>query len=190
MGRTDSPTVTDRCLEAIFGRPAPDLLTRFATMWLGRRQGRSMPAIGDLDPLDMPWALPHIFVLARNTEGRFAFQIVGDVVATRLGGLVKSKTADMVLEPDYAQATEARWEEAAASRKIYFNGSYHHRADMWPVCSVRITMPLSSDGSTVDRLIGVAHFSELVQGADRSADIGFLRWTGIGDLPQEQPEAL
>ena len=181
----ETSSVTERCLEAIFGRPAPDVLTRFAGFWLSKRKGRGMPSIGDMDPLEMPWALPHIFVMARNGEGRFAFQLVGDLTATRLGGLVKGKTADLVLEPAYAQTTEERWNTAAASHMIYFNNSYHHTANMWPVASVRITMPLSSDGLSVDRLIGVAHFTELTQVVDRNAFSSFIRWTPVSDLPQE-----
>ncbi len=142
-----------------------------------------MPAMADLDPLEMPWALPHIFIVARNADGRFAYQLVGDAMNSRFGGKLKGKTADQVFEKDYAAQTEARWEDTAAHLRAYFRKSFHRTSDNRPVWASRVSFPLSDDGAVADRIIGVAHFLELDNTTRNDPYPDINRWTALDQLP-------
>ena len=169
-------------LAQFLGPSAPDIVARFVSVWLSKCPDHGLPSLKDLDPVEMPWALPHIFLLHRNDAGRFAYQLVGEVMAGRLGGSLKGKTADQVFEPDYAIQTEKRWEMSAEHRRVFFNQSYHHTASMWPVCATRVSMPLSTDGETVDRIVGVAHFMDLTTLDDIDPGLNIQRWTTADHL--------
>jgi len=183
INRTTSDPVTEECLRMIFGGPVPSVLTQFAAYWLGKRHGRLMPAMADLDPLEMPWALPHIFIVARNQQGRFAYQLVGDAMNSRFGGGMKGKTAYDVFEPDYARKTEERWEATVTHVRTYFRKSFHHSSDNRPVWASRISFPVSEDGVVPNKIVGVAHFLELNKSMRDDPNPDISRWTAVDQLP-------
>ena len=170
-------------LDQVFDRPIPSLLSRFLENWLTSRHDHLMPSIAEIDPVTMPWALPDIFVVKRNPQGRFAYCLVGEKLASRLGGSLKGKTADLVFEPSLARQVESRWEEAAQNRMAYYITSVFHGADRAPAVASRITLPLSTDGETVDRLIGVVEYdaNRLSDRHDPVAD--YVSMVSIADLP-------
>lgn len=176
----------DNALARIFPEEAPAELKDFARYWLSRRNGRSMPRKADIDPIDIPWALPRIFMIARGPNGRFVYHLVGGETDRMLGGHTKGKTADQVFEASYARFTEERWERAARERLICFNGSFHVTVDNLPRLARRVLLPVSEDGAGVDFLLGLAHFQTPVADfappcADREA-YNFLHWTPIDSL--------
>jgi hypothetical protein len=133
-----------------------------------------MPTFRDLDPVDMPWALETIFVLRRRDDGLFAYGLVGEGMASRLGGTLKGKTAFQIFAQDYATMAEARWQKAAENKACYYIHSEHVTVGGEPVNSERLTMPLQGDGGRVDTLIGVSVF----------------RGWGAGQLVRQEAEAV
>lgn len=123
-----------------------------------------MPAFGDLDPVDMPWALHTIFVLRRREDGLFVYGLVGEGAATRLGGSLKGKTAFDVFDHDYATTTEARWQKAAADRACCYVHSEHRTTAGAPLNAQRLMLPLQAETDQVDALIGVCVFHGLGTG--------------------------
>ncbi|MEQ8332346.1 PAS domain-containing protein [Nisaea sp.] len=149
----------DGMLAKIFPEPAPENLIAFARYWIQRRQGRRMPRMRDIDPVQIPWALSRIFVLSRQQGGRFGYHLVGDAMDQMLGSRLKGKTAFDIFEPGYALHTDQRWERAAGEQQICFTVSSHLTAGNVPRTSSRIMLPLSEDDESVHRLIGLAHFA-------------------------------
>lgn len=177
----------ERALRMLLPEAAPQLLRDFAALWLRRRGARPMPAMDDLDPLEMPWALDSIFVLRRRPDGRFAYHLVGEGVTARLGGSLKGKTAFDVFEPDYAAWTEARWRRAAAERQCCYVHTDHRTADGVPLHAERLMMPLAGPGDTVDDLVGVAAFREWTGDRPPGGTGTALRrtiWTPVDRLPR------
>lgn len=148
----------DLALSMLLPRGAPAVLRDFAALWLRKRGSRGMPEFADFDPIEMPWALDCIFVLRRRDDGLFAYRLVGDGMAARLGGSLKGKSAFEVFEPDYAAWTEKRWQRAASRRECCYVHTHHLTADGVPLHAERLLMPLAGPLETVDELIGVAAF--------------------------------
>lgn len=173
-----------QALDLVIDKPVPALLSRFAERWLLNRNGRSMPSRRDMDPTLMPWALPHIFLLKRNEEGRFAYHLVGERFAIRLGGNAKGKTPDKIFEKTFAAEVESFWNKAADEKSIYLVNSVHRVSGLAPSIAHRITLPLSDDDETVDCLIGVVDFHDpLTAGGNESVEI-FASWKPVADLPR------
>ncbi|WP_323796870.1 PAS domain-containing protein [Nisaea sp.] len=175
----------EKILSKIFPEPAPADLAKFAQYWIQQRQGRLMPRMRDIDPVDIPWALLRIFVLVRGRDGRFAYHLVGDAMDQMLGSRLKGKTAFDVFEPAYARHTDQRWEKAARDKLICYTVSTHLTAGNVPRTSCRIMLPLSDDGDSVDRLIGLAKF-DLPTVKDppekRNWDDRIVHWTNVLSL--------
>lgn len=180
MART--PDVTEQCLNTVFDEPAPATLIRFAEQWLKNRHGRLMPSLADMDPTTMSWAPAKIFILKRNENGRFYYHLVGDRLPTRLGGAVKGRTADQLFEPDFARDVEYRWNKSAADRMIYVITSNRNAAGMASAIAHRITLPLFSDGRTVDRLIGVLEYPKITKDIPALHIPKKVTWTSVEDL--------
>lgn len=177
----------DRVVDLVVPQDAPRLLRDFTALWLGKRGPRPMPALGDLDPLDMPWALSAIFVLKRRDDGMFAYSLVGEGMMARLGRSLKGKTAFDVFEPDYAAWTDARWRRAADERQSCFAHTAHATAEGVPLHALRILLPLQGAGERVDEMIGVSAFQDWRREGkpvSEGATVLRLHWASVDDLPR------
>lgn len=150
-----------------------------------------MPRLSDMDPVGMPWALSTVFVLRRRDDGVFAYHLVGEGMADRLGGGLRGKTAFDVFETGYAAWTEERWQRAANDLSVCFVRTHHHTRGEIPVTASRVLFPLAGDGEGCDELIGVTafgSFKDLLDDAATPADhdptLREVRWLPIADFPR------
>ena len=179
------PSSVESALSKIFPEEAPKSLTTFTRYWLTLRRGRLMPERRDIDPIEIPWALGLIYILKRQPDGRFAYHLVGEEMASMLGGRMKGKAADQVFEPVYARFVEARWQKIAREQLICFNGSYYLTVGNVPRLARRIVLPLSSDDRTVDELIGLVHYERKgAMAGERELDPNyrFVHWTPVAEI--------
>jgi hypothetical protein len=172
-------------LERLLPHDAPQLLVRFARFWLECRRGHAMPAFSDLDPTAMPWALPFIFVIDRRADGTPYYRLVGEEMTAHLGGRVVNKTASDVFEPAYAAILDRRWRRCFDDPAACYVWSSHERRDGLPLQARRLLLPVSVDGSTASRLVGITHIDRQTRHDDAIRERGAereLRWTAIADL--------
>lgn len=165
---------------------ADPLLLRFSTYWLNARGSKIVPAYRDLDPVQMPWALPFVFVLEREQEDMFRYRLVGEDMQTRLSSSMRGKTAFDIFEPSYAEWTEQRWKRAADELLASYVYTRHETADGRHIISQRILFPAVDQAGTTRFLIGVSSFDNMMT----SPGLGVediekrkVRWTKISDLP-------
>jgi hypothetical protein len=52
--------------------------------WLGKTNGRVMPARGDIDPVEIPKVLPHM-ALVHKPDGQYRFRLVGTNISEMIG---------------------------------------------------------------------------------------------------------
>lgn len=62
----------------------PDL-RRLAEYWRSLRRGRPMPAKGDIDPLDIGWALSRIYLMDYRPGEGFTYRLAGNEVSSVFG---------------------------------------------------------------------------------------------------------
>lgn len=177
----------DECLRRLVPEDAPALLLRFARYWLERRRGRAMPDFADLDPTDLPWALPLIFVIARRADGVPYYRLVGEEMAQALGSSLVNKTAYDVFERGYAQTLDRRWRRCFDEPAACFVHSSHERRDGVPLQARRVLLPLGEDSGAATRLIGLSAFDQPDFQARPAGQIEAelpVRWTPIAELPR------
>jgi len=136
----------------------PRLQELFA-YWDARRRGRPMPRRRDIDPLDIPRHLATL-VLAdvEHAPLRFRFRVVGSeleriVGRSVTGDVLDDETPQSFFTPYRTCALEARPTHEYAR----FDFGESRQAGEFE----RLLLPLSSDGHTVDQVLGEVVYSRL-----------------------------
>ncbi|WP_281684353.1 PAS domain-containing protein [Thalassobaculum salexigens] len=186
--RPDMPTDPDAAsgitvpLEALVGSDAPRAMHDFVKYWIDKRGEAWMPAFGDIDPVEIPWALSRIYVVDVLPDGDFVYRLAGEAVAerydrtlkgTRISDLFSDRSADLILE---------RWRRVASGPSAYYSYTQHASIRGPSVTARRVMLPLGGDGRTADRLLGFAVFDEDERSQDQFSN-GLItkdvRWSDL-----------
>jgi hypothetical protein len=147
----------------------PDLLRLFE-YWCSKRSGSLMPCKGDIDPIEISWALSRIFLLDYSPEDGFRYRLAGAEVAEIFGRTnLKGFQLTDILSPERAKMVAERWDPLVRDRcVICMKGMVYLPAERIPI-GERLLLPLADtpDGP-VTGLLGSTVF----------------KWVA-GDLPQE-----
>lgn len=162
------------------------LLTQFSSYWLAARGRATVPQYRDIDPIEMPWALPSIFVLETVNDEPFRYRLVGENMQNRLAPAMRGKTAFDIFEQSYAEWTEQRWRRAATELLASYVHTQHETTIGRHVNSERILFPALDENGVARFLIGVSVFSNFALetgiGAEKP-EAREVRWTALKDLP-------
>lgn len=129
-------------------------LAEVYAVWMDKCGGAAFPQ--HIDMLDLPPSLlPYVMVLERDPDAGLVIRLAGTYVCERHGGELRGKTpADFFpdgesqkVEQAILGVGEARAPSLAKRTYIHLNDSY------WSY--VRLVLPLSSDGHTVDKFFKV-----------------------------------
>lgn len=142
--------------ELVHWHPA---LRRLLGYWQSRCAGSALPRRADIDPAGIgPDLLPNLMMLAREPgSGRFVYRLVGTgIVRAREGLTPQDPTGRYVDETlhrmshDWILAGPSR---AAAERRPIYDSGPHEPAASRGGRYERLSLPLSEDGRSVDRLL-------------------------------------
>lgn len=132
-----------------FGVVAEPALLRIADYWASIRGDRALPRRNDVDPLDIPWALPEIFLVDYDRElETYRYRVAGSEIEAVFKpftgrNTMRSATLQTMLPRKAAALVHERWRPLAENGDIvYMSGLIYHAADRTPIGS-RILLPLS-----------------------------------------------
>jgi hypothetical protein len=128
--------------------------------WLGKKGARAMPRRADIDPVEIPGEIwPYTMLLdviwSADTP-RFRYRRVGDVFWRTGGREPTGRFIDEVLpeRAGYRRYVVDIYEETAKrGRPLYTENSFALDGRREPMLTKRITLPLSSDGETVNMVL-------------------------------------
>jgi len=84
-----------------FGHVENRILGRLIGYWFDKRGARAMPALGDVDPVEIPWALGRIWLCDYVSEsGRFRYRLAGEFINAFWGRNIAGKHLDEIVPPD------------------------------------------------------------------------------------------
>lgn len=123
----------------------PDLI-RLLDYWRDKRGSRPMPMREDIDPLDIPWALPRLSLLDYDPDSGFRYRLAGGEVSQVFGhGNLKGLTFRDLLSPEGAEIVEERWLPIVTQRSVCcMKGMVYLAAEQTPI-GERIVLPLADD---------------------------------------------
>jgi hypothetical protein len=133
-----------------------DAIMRLFEYWRSKRNGRSMPARRDIDPLEIPWALSKIFLIDFEPPETFRYRLAGEEISDVFGKNLKGCTLQDILSPEGCERVTERWMNLVETRSIIaMKGLVYLPADRIPL-GERILLPLAEiPGGPVTGLVGM-----------------------------------
>lgn len=137
----------------------PDLAMALA-YWRSRCRGRFAPTRADIDPIDLVAVLPRVMMAEVSYDPLdFRYRLAGTGIRSIHGEELTSKRAIDLTPPEFGRMIHAHYELAVARRtpllhllRLDFDNAQRSY--------VRLILPLSEDGQTIDRLMIVESHEE------------------------------
>ena len=125
--------------------------------WQRKRNGRVAPARADIVPTEIRPLLPRIFIVEIvGSPPRFRFRLAGTLVVDRFGEEITGRFLDELDLDAFNREIVADYVKTADTRAPLCSRWSYTKHDGTPLRYERLLLPLSSDGKTVDMLLGGA----------------------------------
>lgn len=133
------------------------------TYWQERRGVHEMPGRADIRPEDLSRSLGWINLIdVRSQLPAFRFRLVGTAVVQAYGRDVTGRSVRDLSPPDYADLIHTAFAEAVRLRRPVLHELRF--SDGWKTHAMqRLTLPLSTDGGSVDMLMTVVSLAPELQ---------------------------
>jgi hypothetical protein len=162
----------------------PDL-RRLFHYWRGKRQGRRMPALADIDALEIGWALSRLFVMDFRPDDGFRYRLAGAEVAQVFNrGNLKGLRFFDLLPPEGARVVEARWRQMVAAPSVLcMKGLVYHAAERTPI-GERLVMPLAEDpDGPMTGVLGMTVCEWIVGAAPTEVRQSPMKFLPVAEIP-------
>ncbi|MBI3452005.1 MAG: PAS domain-containing protein [Rhodospirillales bacterium] len=124
--------------------------------WQRRRGTRRIPSRSDIDPLDVPVLLPHLFLIDVPLAGwPLTYRLAGTAVAALFGQELTGQAVGEGTLNDYRDEVHVRYAAIIASqRPFYHQARLRERTNDFTDIE-RLILPLSDDEKRVNMLLGM-----------------------------------
>lgn len=126
--------------------------------WRRQRGARAMPRRADIMPGEIPRLLPHIQIVDR-VDGRYRYRLSGTAINEAYGREHSGKFLDAVLTPDRLRLAIETYDQLYAAKRPLVARSVLLTRDDRRVVALRLMLPLSDDGTTVNKVFVGVHLS-------------------------------
>lgn len=126
--------------------------------WQEKRGAREMPSRRDIEPAELKGVLPHLMMVDVEPGPRFRYRLFGTAVVEAFGSDPTGKYIDEVMVGSYKTFLLGLYNDLITSKKpVYSTSIYGGKRDrmLW---TQRLMLPLSSDGSAVDKVLAIQIF--------------------------------
>ncbi len=159
-----------------FGHVREPVLRQLVEYWLAKREGRLMPSLADIDPVEIPWALSRVWILDYLPDvRRFRYRLAGEEINAVTGQNLRGLYLDETLPVNRCQTILGKFEEVVDNRSVVHDSGRVYLRDERLATGERIVFPLSDDGETVAAVLGGTVY--VWGSASESTDAGALRQT-------------
>jgi hypothetical protein len=123
--------------------------------WLSKMHGDVLPARRDIDPWEMRAILPQVFLVTVTRHPiRFWFRLFGTGAAQEYGADITGQYLDEIDLDQVRNAILEHYKTAAIEARPVYSRCDYVKNDGKHLHYERLLLPLSSDGETVDMLLG------------------------------------
>lgn len=137
-----------------FGHMSEIVLRQLVGYWLEKRSGRPMPSKADIDPVEIPWALSHIWICDYLADcRRFRYRLAGEEINAVAEQSLTGKYLDETLPPDLTELILKKYHAVVESRAIAHDCGRVYLLQNRQAMGERIILPLSANGDTIDALL-------------------------------------
>jgi hypothetical protein len=141
-----------------FGHVENRTLHRLIGYWLDQRGERPMPGLGDVDPIDISWALGQIWLCDYVAEsGRYRYRLAGEKINAFWGRSIAGIHLDEIVPPDRLKSVTDKVHMVSKLPAIVHDRVCLSLTEEIAKNGERLILPLSDDGVNVNALLGASH---------------------------------
>lgn len=141
--------------------PRHAILRDLHSYWLAKKRHRLAPGRKDIDPAELRSLLPHLFMVdVENKPRRFRFRLVGTAIVSSFGLDITGRYLEEIGFSDQAPSVLAHYGAVATTAEPSCHHVHFTRGSGRYLAYERLIVPLSSDGTSVDMLLGGICFDE------------------------------
>ena len=123
--------------------------------WLSVRNGKAMPARRDVDPSRIPAVLAYLFIYDYHADtDRFFCRLAGEEIFAAAGVHGARRFLEELFVPPTLERVRARYSRVVKTPVVIHTKGLMRVASGYRIPGERLVLPLASDGSTADGLIG------------------------------------
>ncbi len=125
--------------------------------WDSKRRGRAMPQRPDIDPTEISWLLPHIFMIDIERDPlRFRYRLIGTAICEFLGRDFTGRTIDAT---NYSSSQAGELQKIVGTavenaRPVACKGTIFYVPGREWMLTESVLLPLGKDGVSVDIIFG------------------------------------
>lgn len=157
-------------IDELIGPDEPKTIRDFVGYWASRRRIGIMPRYADIDPIDIPWALSHVYVVEASPDGEFIYRLAGEAIAERYKRPLKGVRISELFTAESSAEVLDRWRRVVSEPTAYYSYTQHTSNRGVAVRARRVILPLGDDHHTADHLIGFTVFEEVANGRETFGD--------------------
>ncbi len=135
---------------------ANDRLRRLLKYWRGKRAGRAMPSRADIDPLELREHMGRMHLLDVIGPSLFRFRLYGSGVTNPNVRDMTGQTTQDYEDPAFGAVVTRHYQACVEARSPVYHEVFGTLGDV-PYEYVRLTLPLSSNGVDVDKILTSPH---------------------------------
>lgn len=158
MGQNDGPAGTGRSDFELPETVRDPRVRLFFDYWKSKCAPGRLPGRGDIEPLEMVAFLPYVILLdveRRAGDWRFRYRLVGTEVVNLFGHDPTGRYLDEAALPQRYPQVHGRLASVVESKRPYYAILPVPLPNRDSVYAEILTVPMASDGVTVDLLLGI-----------------------------------
>lgn len=139
------------------GAVGDERLRRLVSYWLSKRGDRVVTRRADIDPVEMVWILPYVWLFDYEAVShRFRCRLAGEAILATYAVNIVGKYLDEIRPMEVWPDIEALYTAVVLGPAIgYISGHAYQRTPHRAIYAERIVLPLSTDdGETVHMVLG------------------------------------
>ena len=141
-----------------FGHIGNRTLRQLIAYWFDKRGARTLPALGDIDPTEIPLLLGQIWLCDCPADsGRFRYRLAGEKINAFWGYSIAGKHLDEIVPPDRLASATEKFRMACELPAILHDRVCLSLTEEITQTGEHLILPLSDDGVRVNLLLGAAH---------------------------------
>jgi hypothetical protein len=132
-------------------------LGRLYDYWHGKRHGRFAPSRVDIDPAQLKFILPFIYLIdVVGSPLRFRFRLAGTGIVKEYGAEITGKFADEIDLNEHQAGFVAEYNRVVGHGKPTSSRGNYTKRNGRRLTYEHLTLPLSTNGERVDILLAAA----------------------------------
>lgn len=143
---------------AAFAHVENRTLRRLIGYWFDKRDGHAMPALGSVDPVEIPWALGRIWLCDYlAADDRFRYRLAGEFINSFWGCNLAGKHLDEIIPKERITSVAHKVRTVCERPAIVHDRIHLSLTDEIAKSGERVVLPLSDDGKRVNALLGASY---------------------------------